>query len=461
LQANAAPVPSPDPTQALNNLVASLVLAQAAAKLSQQHQQQQQQTSPLSASIAQSWSIPGQTTINITGPPNATGALPTSSITDLASAVPVVTPQDVSQATPTIHQSDPHSGMQEERLHPKIAKFANNKYVSKEQRLKAAYEEQQNALRLAFEQSLKQAQEEERLMQTESAPHPQVTAVNDHELDRPNDSTKQPSPAELLQRSYEAHLASLQKEERHSECRGPRSKLETLPPSLKVTSGQSSDDINVKKKKKKKKTRDTNGQVNVDEDEGRQLMVGFLQSLRGSFEDAMGKNVRGNAHAVAQHEQVRKERKKRPSCASRSTSRIAKKTPADKPNICGSIGQPSPKSADSNTKMTLIDRYHNQKRKLKPASVTETSSGSSSQPTTEQSSSSLEDSDSKSEKTDQSSTSDEFENDDARRSKGPPRKRLKIRDNKQANEFTVENVLEHSKRMHLEQGGNSESASDC
>ena len=91
--------------------------------------------------------------------------------------------------------------------------------------------------------------------------------------------------------------------------------------------------------------------------------------------------------------------------------------------------------------------------RLRPASVTdastlsrsETSSGTSSQPN--ESASSLDDSDSKSDKTDHSSSSEESEKDCPipRRSKGPPRKRIKSL--KDVQEFTTENVMEHSKRM--------------
>jgi hypothetical protein len=453
----------------LNNLVASLVLAQAAAKLSQQHQQQQQ-TSTVTApapSMAQSWSVPGHTNLYNATPhpppatlPNASGTLPILNLADVASMFPVVPPQDVSQATSSNPRSIPQVATKQEQV-PQIKTDAtHNNVLTKEQRLKAAYEEQQKALRLAFEQSLKQAQEEERQLQAESVAQTQATAtsVKDPEMERPscsNNSTKQMSPAQLLQRSYEAHLASLQKEEQDGKSSIASSILAAVPPSLQVTSRESTDVRSHVKKEKKKKSRDTKDRAKEDDDEGRQLVVGFLQSLRGSFEDAMGKNVGWKVNVVPDNEQVRKERKKKKLPSSRP-----RQIPAEIRNGNVSNRQASPKPVDSSTKMTSIERYQNRKRKMKAASVTVTSSGSSSQPTTEQSSSSLDDSDSKSEKTDQSSTSDEFENDDSRKSKGPPRKRLKSLGSIKGDEFTVENVLEHSKRMDLEQAEDSGSASD-
>jgi hypothetical protein len=282
-------------------------------------------------------------------------------------------------------------------------------------------------------------------------------------LDRPhgsNDITKQLTPAELLQRSYEAHLASLQKEEQGDKGPIASSQSAALSPCFQVASGLSTKKNRFQvKKNMKKKSHDVSCQATVEEDEGRQLMVGFLQSLRGSFEDALSRNT-GNMHDGAHNQQIRKQRKKRQSSSSRSKPKASEKHPVVKSNRGGSNCRVSPKLADSNTKVTSMDRYQNRKRNIKPASVTETSSGSSSQPTTEQSSSSIEDFDSKSEKTDQSSTSDEFENDAAPTSKGPPRKRLKILDNQKGNQFTVENVLEHSIRMDLKRAEDLGSASD-
>lgn len=466
-----APTPAPDPTQALNNLVASLLLAQAAAKLNQPQYQQQQAQSSIPApapTFAQQLLIPAPAPLpsRALSPPEV-AARPI--VQSNGSSLPAVNfacvhnggatlnvfPPDASQAKPPPPSAAPQTTSQEQQ---QVATTSHNPNLTKEQRLKAVYEEQQRALRLAFEQSLKNAQEEERLAQQQASAQAQQVALSRTAESNAaatagtiGDVAKELSPAELLQRSYQAHLASLQKSEQKEA-------------KASATKSKSSRSAKAGGKSKKKKTRDANGhQGKMDEDEGQQLMVGFLQSLRGSFEDAVHKKNGGSTGA---NEQIKKKKSRKKERSSTSASAVYSSKKSAQPSSVSPVAAPAsnddpdgrefPKPATSNAQMTALDRFASQKRKAKAVSVIETSSGSSSQPTTEQSSSSLEDSDSKSEKTEQSTSGDEYENDRRPSSnKGPPRKR-----HKGSNQFTMENVLKHSKQMDLEEAESAGRTSD-
>ena len=192
----------------------------------------------------------------------------------------------------------------------------------------------------------------------------------------------------------------------------------------------------------------------MKDEEAGSILFTFLSSLRDSYEDAVGgqdgKKMPAAPNSETKPSTTNSQRGTKEVTAapkSKSVRKPKKASTSQKPS-----SKPQPKSSQSadaarydSNQMTSMSRLTAPKRK-KPASVTEASSGSSSQPTTEQSSSSLEDSDSKSDKT--SSDESDKETRTKSTSKGPPRKRLK--QYHQGNEFTRENLLEHSKRMNME-----------
>lgn len=447
MQPNPAPPAAapPEPSQALNNLVASLVLAQAAAKLNQQHQQLQS-----GAPAAMPAAVPSP-------PPvanNVASSGPSMKLPGFNFPAPInggasVAPQQVLQARE--QQSQPETvaaASQKIQVQATTPPPEQAKSLTKEERLKAAFEEQQRALRLAYEKSLREAQEEDRMSQATpevQKPEPKKVASKPLPVAASNQKSSKPlTAAELLQRSYEAHLASLQKsnQEAAAATSVPPQPVATKPKPAADSANNQGAKANGKKQQGKTK----------DEEAGT-ILLGFLNSLRGSYEDAVGdKGSTGDLSSSSQKDsEKRKKSKKRGkySGVDKAAKQAAAKSTSVAPTTEGmSDSKEYPKPSG---RMDSLTRFHNSKRK-KPASVTETSSGSASQPSTEQSSSSLKDSDSKSDKTEQnSSSSDEYDNEDAvkqERSKGPPRKRLK--GFHKANEFTRENLLEHSKRMDIE-----------
>ncbi|KAG7356599.1 hypothetical protein IV203_001285 [Nitzschia inconspicua] len=487
MQAN----PGPDPSQALNNLIASLLLAQAATKLNQQQQVPQHtlQDNILAPnlSLTQSLSIPVPTPISNskTSPPMPSLPIQQSNVGSLSLLNFPGIPTGSTQLAAQLHSAsqsmplpppNPHMSANEERLQEKSVASEGNTNSTKEQQLKAAYEEQQRALRLAFEQSLKKAQEEERLSQQTATVHAQqdeaakAAAVPDAASNgvAANVGDKQLSPAELLQKSYRAHLASLKSTDQ--EVAPVATSVQTKPAasSLEVTSGRSGNSGGKSKNKSSSKLHSHHQKV--EEDEGKQLMVGFLQSLRGSFEDAVGRNADGVARSNHQEKKKKSRKKERsvsatpaPKAFKKSARVSSEKSTSIPPQESSSRIQEFSKPEESSKELTSLDRFTNRKRKIKPATVTETSSGSSSQPMTEQSSSSLEDSDSKSDKTEQSTSSgDEYGNGESCSvGKVPLRKRLKCFNSKSPNQFTMENVLKHSKQMDLGDSQDTGSASDC
>ncbi|KAL3908227.1 MAG: hypothetical protein SGILL_008561 [Bacillariaceae sp.] len=457
----AAPVAPPEPAQALNNLVASLLLAQAAGKLNQQQQQQSINVGVPAPPPSQMASPPPVSYCAAPAPFPASANPAFKFPIAAANGVPPAAPLQVAHAREQT-QPAPQVAVQKQ-LAKAAAPVAGEKPVlTKEQRLKAAFEEQQKALRLAYEKSLREAQEEDRKSQAVSQAKQEPTKETAKQTTAPpkQGSTKPLTAAELLQRSYEAHLASLRKsdEEKASTVSSAASLPVTTPP--KLSSGDGRAKAGGKKKQGKER----------DEEAGT-ILLGFLNSLRGSYEDAVGAkssdgDLAATAAAAKKSEKKKKKSKKRSKFSSDDMGHASKKAALEPVSAVASTegssdSQEYPKPPAKSNRMDSLTRFTNNKRKNKPATVTEASSGTSSQPTTEQSSSSLEDSDSKSDKTEQnSSSSDEYENDDTlklERSKGPPRKRLKGFHN--SNEFTTANLLEHSKRMDIEADG-SGSASD-
>jgi len=454
------------PLQMLNNLVASYALSQVMS--------QQQAGIPVLQAPGSGASpvISTAPTVN-----NSSSAAPTSNLN-------LNVPEPITSKTPqasVVHSPDqlPKS-VQSHRMESKdnvsdqtsldLKKEAHTK------KLKAAFEEQQRALRLAYEKSLQDAEEwDKKPTVTEG----QKAALNSNDTKVTTDASNKPStsssssavsPAEQLQRSYEAHLASLQRAEQQTSVKTqPKS---SLPASSQARStsetkvvGNASESADAKAgTSEQKKTRD---------EEAGAILLGFLNSLRGSYEEA-----RGSYEEAVQAKSGEEGIGKKKNDNSRTKKLIA--TDADTesaPTVqLESSTVMTEVSSDSSTQniernngnendhsqlstksrrqasdpITSLSHFQSSKRKVKPASVTETSSSTSSQRTTEQPSSSQEDS--KSDKIDNSS-SEESEREisgSERISKGPPRKRLK--GFHEPHEFTRENLMAHSKRMDMECG---------
>lgn len=362
--------------------------------------------------------------------------------------------------------------------------------------LKAAYAEQQEALRLAYEKTLKEHEERERKEQQAGASQSSSSskAAASSKVARGDSNI---SPAELLQRTYEAHLASLRKAERH-----PTMGRSSESPSSPSRTNQANDN---KSKKKKKKTVSVLGGKSGDgksKEEEAGVLLGFLNSLRWSYEEEIGNDPVRQQHlaaaaAAAGASGVGNYKAADTVAVSKSESRQKKSSGGGKPInvgtklekqnkrvlIASSKKQGLSPSVGSSTRKRQRDQSNSanpsaavqtmkdaainaiiQSNQNKVKQVSESSSNnSSSQPSTEQSSSSIEDSDSKSEKTDNTSGEESTEEDDNvgdermntidSSKKGPPRKRLKAM--KESNDFTTANLLEHSKRMDRESTNDS------
>jgi hypothetical protein len=295
--------------------------------------------------------------------------------------------------------------------------------------LRNAYEEQrkeeeQRQLRAAFEEEKKKKEEKE---QAAAAAAASPVAVASKETAWAAETTTKPtveeiSPAEQLQKSYEAHLQTLKNVELSKEQKG-----NTAPARTKNECG--------------------NDQPMADEEAGT-VLLGFLNSLRQSYEDAVEEKI-----GEPVDEQFTKKKTTESKVSPRkSSTAVNDKAEPPRSNIYGGVkrsqgnisnSSKSPKEDNRNGQnlSSAVSKFMTSKmgrRSQRPASVTDASSGNSSSQQAEFSSS-LEDS---SDKTDPSS-SEESEKEEQtqwrRASKGPPRKRLKS--------FTAENLIAHGKRM--------------
>lgn len=431
------PAPAAAQLQSLNTLVASLALAQAASKLNQQQQQRIGASTPMLSLPAQ-----GGNFVNPHGSSDDKTAPATSRPLTHDFQYPLLIQQlQQPEKTKAITNTTPPPPLSAKEKHAR--------------ELKAAFEEQQKALRLAYEKTLRENEEQE---VKSSSGATSEGAIKESALSRDENITsattcKDPgstsiSPAEQLQRSYEAHLASLQRAEQKG----------SLNPS------QLSKLVDTKEKNKEAEPRKMEG--SPDEEAGT-ILLGFYNSLRKSFEDAVGDGHSKTETTTAVSEKKKKPKKKRNKNRENTDAASKVKAPAGHSTLSKSgtkkhkasspFHRQGKRSRDSSSQssesprqesnpITSLSRFQKAKRKIKPASVTESSSGTSSQPTTEQSSSSLDDSDSKSDKSERS-TSDDSDKAVIRShaSQGPPRKRLK--GYHELNEMTRENLLEHSKRM--------------
>lgn len=302
--------------------------------------------------------------------------------------------------------------------------------------LRNAYEEQrkeeeQRQLRAAFEEVKKKKEEKDKADAATAASAVVVApaVVAPVAAIETKAAGKDVSPAELLQKSYLAHLQSLEKEANNKGQKG-----NARPKADKGT-----------------KKGDRNEQPMADEEAGT-VLLGFLNSLRQSYEDAIEEKA---GEPVVEHS---KKNKTEPTITPKTTKGMASSSTAIKQNqlkprsnVKGGVKRshvsisnhrsPQIDEQAGNNLSSVVSQFMTSsaaRRSLRPASVTDASSGNSSSQHAEFSSS-LEDS---SDKTDPSS-SEESEKDDRtqrrRNSKGPPRKRLKS--------FTAENLIAHSKRM--------------
>lgn len=328
-----------------------------------------------------------------------------------------------------------------------------------QQQQKTQNEEHQRQLRTAYEEQKKEQDQrqllERKLEDVQSARGAQADrsstiAQKEGPPDADFSTKRQPdiSPAQQLQLSYEAHLESLKKSsiDQHAvvdevcTVQTSQDDDETTQSSKSMTTllrndkgGKSlQDDERVESKAGKEISRDADGDEKNDYKEAGTILLGFMNSLRQSYEDAVEETETAPVGMVQKPKPQEKKRTR---------------------EVDDAMVHPTSTPFQSQSQSRRRPAYVTDTSTL---SRSETSSGTSSQPT--ESSSSIEDSDSKSDKTEPSS-SEESEKDyplNQRKKKGPPRKRLKT--NKMVKEITAQNLAEHSKRMSEEfraENGNS------
>ncbi len=437
----------------LNNLVASYALSRA---LTQQQ---------AGISILQP---PGPTTAPLSSSaPKETAPNPPQTVSALNFGVSDI-PKDVTKNTPqpsAVQSRDQFSNnVQLHRpQHDNSSSSIQTPQISKKEehtkKLKAAFEEQQKALRIAYEKSLRDAQEWEEkssATKTEATSDPKGTKPTSDaktSLADSKSSLETLSPAEQLQRSYEAHLKSLQQAEQQAA-------LKAISNSASATASQTA-----VPQPKNATTRGTSS--DQDEEEGA-ILLGFLNSLRESFKDAIeakdrkhepsegnssnSKSSTGDASEGELTSNVQRDSSTGTSEGSESVIHVAKSRSSSE-----HLGDSMKSRRQMSEPITSLSHFQASKRKVKPASVTETSSSTSSQPTSEQPSSSQEDSKSDKMGSSSSEDSDKEITSSIRSSKGPPRKRLK--GFHEPHEFTRENLMAHSKRMDMECGQSSDVSS--
>ena len=464
----------------LNNIVASLAFSQAL--------NQQAGISPLQpagSNISPSSSAAATTISSNCAPPTSTFNFNAPNITAnvnrksppilIPIPIPVVVSQEQRPEKVQLYQQ-----LQKKNLSSSTALISKKEEHTK--KLKAAFEEQQRALRLAYEKSLQDAQEREE--QSFSSDLPAVTS--DPTGRKPTTSANctssnfkispdTASPAEQLQRSYEAHLAFLQRAEqqasfKNSSKSAPPASSASVPASRIEVGGNKTERVKTKEAEKSTKEK------TPDEEEAGTILLGFLNSLRESYENAV--EDEGGSKESKQRSTYDSKSKNMPAAIpvteSISTVRIESSTVMTELSLDSSNRNLARRNNNNHghshvsinsrrqtsDPITSLSHFQTSKQMVKPASVTETSSSTSSQPTIEQSSSSQEDS--KSDKMGHSS-SEESEKEitaSRRMSRGPPRKRLK--GFHEPHEFTRENLMAHSKRMdrECEESGDASSSDE-
>jgi hypothetical protein len=315
-------------------------------------------------------------------------------------------------------------------------------------------EEEQRQLRAAFEEQKEKTPEISTA--DKKAENQQVTSRGDRSkgavsgpaspaVNCSDDGLVGISPAEQLHKSYEAHLQSL-KEQNWMKARGKQASHEPCKPCTAhaVKNG-------------------LGAEMPIDEEEAGTVLLGFLNSLRQSYEDAVENKGSDASDQPPRSSRTKSMVKKPSSVGPDKSSGPARRppevdmTPDDKRadqklrvQYSKAHSSSSDDDRDRNLSTAVSQFMSSNGGQKRPASVTDISSGnSSSQPTEflsslEDSSDKTEPSDDSSDKTDQSSSEEEkdekYDEQPAPSSKGPPRKRLK-------GAFTKENLMVHSRRM--------------
>ena len=503
----ATPSPQLPQLQVLNNILASLNFSQVLAANQQAGVSQLQQHGSIVSPSTSSAAI-------VTPSPVAAPAAPTTAPISSIYAAPISTFYPASIAAnssitnnrtaismPVLGNNQEQHSEQVQLYQKQLEKKKFNSStvpgsgLTKEERaeqLKAAFEEQQRALRSAYEKSLRDAQEQDREEQS-SSPNSAATIASDLSNGKvatastncnSSSNTKIPpetiSPAELLQRSYEAHLESLRGDEQQQASLKPPPK--PLPPPssstcISVAPRIENGEDKPENQKKNKKQEQPIQEKTPDEEAGR-ILLGFLNSLRESFQDAVESKDERKITTKGRNDYDNKNEKY--VAANPATNLI----PTDNANnnkesstlmteVSSHPSSPNRGRRHQNSDpMTTLSHFQTsrKRRKIKPASVTETLSSTSSHPTTEQSSNSSSQEDSKSDEMGDSSSEESSEKESVessttasrRTSKGPPRKRLKgLKGFHESHEFTKANLIIHSKRMDKEcEESRSSSSSD-
>jgi len=324
-----------------------------------------------------------------------------------------------------------------------------------QQQLRNAYEEQkkeeeQRQLRAAFEEEKRRKEEREKVAAAVSAVAAQAalkqtTASRSEEQSVKNQEI---SPAEQLQKSYETHLKTLKKPALNKGRNMPENSSSKVG---KDDCGRSGTPRKKNKAAEKPSRGESVGEQPMPDEEAGTVLLGFLNSLRQSYEDAVDDKTTDSGKAP-HHAEVGKTKQhakaKKLSSLSESPALVvddqdrAKRRGVKRPQTKFSIRN-SRQGEDKQRLATAGFMTSNDgRRSQRPASVTDTSSGNSSSQHAEFSSS-LEDS---SDKTDPSSSEDSDKEtapeEIHKRSRGPPRKRLKS--------LTKENVRAHTQRANEE-----------
>ncbi len=424
----------------LNNLVATYALSQA---ISQQPaglsilQPPGSSATPIGSTAAPKDTIPSSSSASNAFKFNVSNA-PANAINKLPQTPLVVQSQDqVSQHVPSNPQ---------QHLDKINSSTPTSKKEEHTKRLKAQFEEQQRALRIAYEKSLRDAQEMDentdssKTLQASSEPKEAKETLDAKSTSNNSETSSDTiSPAEQLKRSYAAHLASLQKAEQEVA-------LKTISKASSHTKGGEGTKANAK-------GNENSGQKKSEQDqEAGAILLGFLHSLRESFEDAYENKNGKNIPVVVP----------KPSAQQGASTVLPKGSSEPATHVARSDEEVQSNASKKNRRqksdpITSLPPFQAAKRKVKPASVTETSSSTSSQPTIDKPSSSQEDSNSDKTGSCSSEDSDKEITASVRSSKGPPRKRLKSLSGPQ--EFTRENLMAHSKRMDMECGQSSDISS--
>ncbi len=317
-------------------------------------------------------------------------------------------------------------------------------------------EEEQRQLRAAFEEERRKEKAKNKAeMITAAARKLTLDAIDSSPMmpggtDSGKAKAQDASPTELLQKSYEAHLQMLMTKDNIRE-------VQSLSGSNRASTGTVDEDIIRERLSTEPKTSTIQTNINevneseqpMPDEEAGTVLLGFLNSLRQSYEDAVERKS-GDANVERPLRENENDRLTTPpesihkdaelssvirDVRSETKRRGTKRSPNRNSDLR------SPQDGDARYLSTAVSQFISNKggrRSQRPASVTDISSGNSSFQQGEFSSS-LEDS---SDKTDPSSSEESDKEDPSQirwQSKGPPRKRVKS--------FTVENLLAHSKRM--------------